>query len=81
MTYDLQEMIEVACSNNTPSLQTIALFSLGNMAAFPEMVAEMRAGDCELRIQPWRESSHPDVKKNCERLLNKLAQRGLGHRN
>lgn len=69
----LQEMIEVACTKNEPSLQTVALFSLGNMAAFPKMVSEMRAGDCELRIRPMMESRHPDVRKNCERLLNKLS--------
>lgn len=71
----LQEMIEVACSNTEPSLQTVALFSLGNMASFPDMVGEMRAGECELRIQSLRESTNPDVKKNCDRLLNKLAPR------
>ena len=71
----MQEMIEVACSNTEQSLQSVALFSLGNMASFPDMIAEMQAGDCELRVQPMKESPYPDVRRNCERLLNKIGAR------
>lgn len=68
-----QEMIEVATIQDQElGLQSVALFSLGNMANFPAMCEEMRAAECRARISPLLGSRNPDVQKNCDRLLKKL---------
>jgi hypothetical protein len=72
----LQELIEVATiQDQDPSLQSVALFSLGNMANFPAMCAEMRASEAVRRMSPLLRSKHPDVQKNCDRLLKKIDAR------
>lgn len=69
----VQEMIEVATiREQDPNLQSVALFSLGNMANFPAMCSEMRAAECQARMAPLLESKIPDVQKNCDRLMKKL---------
>lgn len=69
----MQEMIEVATIHDQdPSLQSVALFSLGNMANFPAMCAEMRAAECRARMGPLLGSKNPDVQKNCDRLMKKI---------
>lgn len=66
-------MIEVTTiQDQDPGLQAVALFSLGNMANFPAMCAEMRAAECRARASPLLGSKNPDVRKNCDRLLKKL---------
>jgi hypothetical protein len=68
-----QEMVEVATVNNQePGLQSVALFSLGNMANFPAMCAEMHDVECRARLGPLLNSGSQEVRRNCERLVNKL---------